>query len=103
VPISKIQVGTAPSPNLKVVKSKIGSLENASYKPSGGNVKIEHRKIEIGEVKPKVAAKNENYVGPSGGQKKVLAHYLKKDLLLMIMTLRLCNSTYMNINCKTEW
>lgn len=70
--MNKIQVGSAPSPNLKVVKSKIGSLENTSYKPGGGHVKIENRKIELKGVAPRIAAKNEKYV-PKGGDKKVSA------------------------------
>lgn len=69
--MNKIQVGSAPSPNLKVVKSKIGSLQNASHKPGGGNVKIENRKIEI-KAAPRIAAKNETYT-PGGGEKKVLS------------------------------
>lgn len=67
--MNKIQVGFAPSPNLKVVRSKIGSLENANHKPGGGNVKIENRKIEI-KAQPRIAAKNECYT-PGGGEKKV--------------------------------
>lgn len=70
VPMNKIQVGNAPSPNIKAVKSKIGSLENATYKPGGGKVKIENRKIEFGNVTPRIAAKNDAYI-PSGGTKKV--------------------------------
>jgi hypothetical protein len=31
--MNKIEVGNAPSPNLKKVASKIGSLENAQHKP----------------------------------------------------------------------
>lgn len=31
--MNKIEVGNAPSPNLKKVQSKIGSLQNASHKP----------------------------------------------------------------------
>lgn len=31
--MNKIEVGNAPSPNLRKVASKIGSLENATYKP----------------------------------------------------------------------
>lgn len=31
--MNKIEVGNAPSPNLKKVQSKIGSLENATHKP----------------------------------------------------------------------
>ncbi|XP_028175186.1 serine/arginine repetitive matrix protein 2-like isoform X3 [Ostrinia furnacalis] len=70
VPMNKVQVGSAPSPNIKAVKSKIGSLENATYKPGGGKVKIENRKIDFNNVTPKIAAKNEAYA-PSGGAKKI--------------------------------
>lgn len=80
VPMNKVQVGAAPSPNLKTVRSKIGSLDNASYKPGGGNVKIENRKIEI-KATPRIAAKNETYV-PGGGDKKVDSKkYIKKKYL----------------------
>lgn len=68
--MNKIQVGSAPSPNLKVVRSKIGSLDNAKYKPGGGNVKIENRKLDFGKAQPRIAAKNESYA-PTGGTKKV--------------------------------
>lgn len=67
--MNKVQVGAAPSPNLKSVKSKIGSLENAKHKPGGGNVKIEHRKLNF-NVQPKIEAKNDTYT-PGGGDKKV--------------------------------
>jgi len=70
VPMNKVQVGAAPSPNLKTVRSKIGSLDNASYKPGGGKVKIENRKLDFSKAQPKIAAKNEKYA-PSGGDKKV--------------------------------
>ncbi|XP_018321858.1 microtubule-associated protein tau-like [Agrilus planipennis] len=75
VPMNKVQVGSAPSPNLKEVKSKIGSLSNASYKPGGGQVKIENRKLNF-EAKPKIAAKNEAYV-PHGGEKKIISQKLQ--------------------------
>lgn len=70
VPMNKIQVGAAPSPNLKVVRSKIGSLENATHKPGGGHVKIETKKIDI-KAAPRIEAKNEAYV-PKGGDKKIV-------------------------------
>lgn len=44
--MNKITVGHAPSPNVSKATSKIGSLSNTSYKPSGGRVKIEQRKLE---------------------------------------------------------
>jgi microtubule-associated protein tau len=68
--MNKVQVGSAPSPNLKTVRSKIGSLDNASYKPGGGKIKIENRKVDFSKTQPKIAAKNDAYV-PGGGDKKV--------------------------------
>lgn len=70
VPMNKIQVGSAPSPNLKVVKSKIGSLENATHKPGGGHVKIESRKVDFSTTSSRITAKNDTYT-PGGGDKKV--------------------------------
>uniref|UniRef100_A0AAR5QHX8 Microtubule-associated protein n=1 Tax=Dendroctonus ponderosae TaxID=77166 RepID=A0AAR5QHX8_DENPD len=69
VPMNKIQVGSAPSPNLKVVKSKIGSLDNAHYKPGGGKVKIESKKLDFKKAAPRIEAKNDKYV-PKVGEKK---------------------------------
>ncbi|KAJ8917987.1 hypothetical protein NQ315_011440 [Exocentrus adspersus] len=69
VPMNKVQVGAAPSPNLKVVKSKIGSLDNANYKPGGGRVKIENRKLDFKAAAPRIEAKNDRYI-PKGGEKK---------------------------------
>lgn len=69
VPMNKVQVGHAPSPNLKAVRSKIGSLDNATYKPGGGNVKIESKKIDI-KAGSRIEAKNDKYM-PKGGEKKV--------------------------------
>nr|CAD7448071.1 unnamed protein product [Timema bartmani] len=74
VPMNKVQVGAAPSPNLKTIRSKIGSLDNTSYKPGGGKVKIEHRKLDFSKTQPKIAAKNDAYVS-KGGDKKVWEHY----------------------------
>lgn len=75
IPMNKIQVGATPSPNLKVVRSKIGSLENATHKPGGGNVKIETKKLDI-KAAPRIEAKNEHYV-PKGGDKKIITTKLQ--------------------------
>lgn len=69
VSMNKIKVGNAPPPNLREVRSKIGSLSNAAHRPGGGNVKIESKKLEF-NVESRIAAKNENYT-PGGGEKKV--------------------------------
>ncbi|XP_055853600.1 microtubule-associated protein tau isoform X2 [Episyrphus balteatus] len=75
VPMNKIQVGNAPSPNLKAVRSKIGSLDNATYKPGGGKIKIESKKIEI-KAAPRIEAKNDKYT-PKGGDKKIVSTKLQ--------------------------
>ncbi|XP_014469164.1 PREDICTED: serine/arginine repetitive matrix protein 2 [Dinoponera quadriceps] len=91
LPMNKIQVGAAPSPNLKTVRSKIGSLDNASYKPGGGKVKIENRKLDFSKAQPKIAAKNEKYT-PSGGDKKIAQQKLQWNAKSKVGSLE--NATY---------
>lgn len=91
LPMNKVQVGNAPSPNIKAVKSKIGSLDNATYKPGGGKVKIENRKLEFGNITPKIAAKNDAYT-PSGGAKKIMSTKLEWNAKSKIGSLQ--NATY---------
>lgn len=88
--MNKIEVGFAPSPNLKKVQSKIGSLDNATHKPGelirccacsrlkahlnclmlgGGNVKIESRRVDI-KAASRIESNNQAYVS-RGGDKKV--------------------------------
>lgn len=74
IPMNRIEVGNAPSPNLKKVQSKIGSLQNATHKPGGGNVKIETKKLDI-KAAPRIEAKNDAYT-PRGGEKKIFSHKL---------------------------
>lgn len=78
VPMNKVHVGSAPSPNIKAVKSKIGSLDNATHKPGGGNIKIENKKLDFTKTTPRIAAKNDAYA-PSGGDKKVCKTLVHKD------------------------
>ncbi|XP_059481474.1 microtubule-associated protein tau-like [Neocloeon triangulifer] len=70
LPMNKVQVGQAASPNLKVVRSKIGSLQNADHKPGGGQVKIESRKVDFSKTGSRITAKNDTYQ-PGGGEKKI--------------------------------
>ena len=79
--MNKVEVGFAPSPNLKQVRSKIGSLDNASHKPGGGQVKIESRKIDI-KAAPRIEAKNTSYVS-KGGDKKVIIRFILNVTLLL--------------------
>lgn len=70
LPMNKIEVGKSASPNLKAVKSKIGSMDNAAYKPGGGKVKIESKKLDYSRASSRILAKNEAYT-PGGGDKKI--------------------------------
>ena len=69
VPMNKIKVGNANSPNLKKIQSKVGSLANASHKPGGGEFKIKSQKLDW-KAAPRTDALNDKYV-PGGGTKKV--------------------------------
>merc|ERR1712106_827500 len=69
VPMNKVVVGVSPSPNLRSTQSRIGSLSNTKHKPGGGQVKIEHRKLEWNAA-PRTKALNTGYV-PGGGDKKI--------------------------------
>ncbi|XP_018565362.1 microtubule-associated protein tau isoform X3 [Anoplophora glabripennis] len=91
IPMNKVQVGSAPSPNLKVVKSKIGSLDNASYKPGGGKVKIESKKLDFKAAGPRIEAKNDRYM-PKGGEKKIVHQKLHWNAKSKVGSLE--NATY---------
>eukprot|EP00092_Neocalanus_flemingeri_P046239 GFUD01051999.1.p1 GENE.GFUD01051999.1~~GFUD01051999.1.p1 ORF type:complete len:336 (+),score=78.87 GFUD01051999.1:75-1082(+) len=69
VPMNKVVVGVSPSPNLRSTQSRIGSLSNTKHKPGGGQVKIEHRKLEWNAAS-RTKALNAGYV-PGGGDIKI--------------------------------
>ena len=98
--MNKIKVGFAPSPNLKAARSKIGSLDNATHKPGGGNVKIESRKIQI-EAKPRIGARNELYT-PAGGDKKVKRNKRQPHSLLFSSLLLSCLHLHFPISLRIQ-
>ncbi|KAL7023932.1 hypothetical protein ACKWTF_012847 [Chironomus riparius] len=75
IPMNRIEVGNTPSPNLKKVTSKIGSLENAQHKPGGGQIKIESKKLDF-KAGSRIEAKNDTYT-PRGGDKKIVSQKLQ--------------------------
>ncbi|CAG7786306.1 unnamed protein product, partial [Allacma fusca] len=71
LPMNKIKVGNAASPNVKQVTSKIGSLSIAgSYKPSGGNVRIESKKLNW-KAESKIGSLGNVTHVPGGGAVKI--------------------------------
>lgn len=61
-------------------KPKVGSLDNATHKPGGGDKKIESVKLDFKDkAKPKVGSKDNLKHSPGGGTVKVfiLEYYVK--------------------------
>ncbi|XP_023224681.1 microtubule-associated protein 2-like [Centruroides sculpturatus] len=77
IPPIKAPVGYAPNPNLKNVKSKIGSFDNIHYKPKGGDKKvITVKKLEWHATSKIGSLENANYK-PGGGDKKIITQKLE--------------------------
>lgn len=52
--------------------SKIGSLNNASHKPAGGDVKIESHRVDFKDkAKPKIGSLDKATHKPGGGHVKI--------------------------------
>ncbi|CAH2302845.1 microtubule-associated tau [Pelobates cultripes] len=58
---------TAPMPDLKNVRSKIGSTENIRHQPGGGKVQIVHKKLDVSSVQSKCGSKDNLKHTPGGG------------------------------------
>lgn len=58
-------------------KSKVGSLENATHKPGGGDKKIETVKLDFKDkAKPKIGSKENVKHQPGGGAVKVCIRFI---------------------------
>ena len=75
--MNKVRVGMSSSPNIKQVRSKIGSLQNASHRPKGGDVKIESKRLDW-KTGSRTSNFNESYT-PKGGDKKVRERLENKE------------------------
>uniref|UniRef100_A0A3Q3S700 Microtubule-associated protein n=1 Tax=Mastacembelus armatus TaxID=205130 RepID=A0A3Q3S700_9TELE len=79
----------APTPDLKNVRSKIGSTDNIKYQPGGGkvgqmrqferdhnNVQILNKKVDVSKVTSKCGSKDNIKHKPGGGDVKIESHKL---------------------------
>ncbi|XP_068455087.1 microtubule-associated protein 4-like isoform X2 [Clinocottus analis] len=83
----------APTPDLKNVRSKIGSIDNIKYQPGGGKVsspnnkgsdpstptakarvQILHKKVDLSKVTSKCGSKDNIKYKPGGGDVKIESH-----------------------------
>ncbi|KAM6107937.1 microtubule-associated protein tau-like isoform 1-T1 [Pterocles gutturalis] len=69
---SRIQPSAAPMPDLKNVKSKIGSTENLKHQPGGGKVNIINKKLDFSSVQSKCGSKDNIKHIPGGGSVQIV-------------------------------
>ncbi|XP_076580248.1 uncharacterized protein LOC143316259 isoform X3 [Chaetodon auriga] len=63
----QLKVLNQPLPDLKNVKSKIGSTSNLKHQPKGGQVQILHEKLDFSHVQSKCGSKDNLKHSPKGG------------------------------------
>uniref|UniRef100_G3UDR8 Microtubule-associated protein n=1 Tax=Loxodonta africana TaxID=9785 RepID=G3UDR8_LOXAF len=70
--LSLSRTGTnASTPDLKNVRSKVGSTENIKHQPGGGKVQIQNKKVDISKVSSKCGSKANIKHKPGGGDVKI--------------------------------
>ncbi|XP_015741278.1 microtubule-associated protein tau isoform X17 [Coturnix japonica] len=69
---SRVQPTAAPMPDLKNVKSKIGSTENLKHQPGGGKVQIINKKLDFSSVQSKCGSKDNIKHIPGGGSVQIV-------------------------------
>uniref|UniRef100_A0A3P9IFC5 Microtubule-associated protein n=1 Tax=Oryzias latipes TaxID=8090 RepID=A0A3P9IFC5_ORYLA len=62
----------APMPDLKNVRSKIGSTENIKHQPGGGKVQILEQKLDLSNVQAKCGSKDNIKHQPGGGKVQIV-------------------------------
>ncbi|MGH0144070.1 UNVERIFIED_CONTAM: hypothetical protein FKN15_044679 [Acipenser sinensis] len=60
-----------PLPDLKNVKSKIGSTDNIKYQPKGGQIQIQSKKIDLSHVTSKCGSLSNIRYRPGGGNIRI--------------------------------
>ncbi|XP_015741270.1 microtubule-associated protein tau isoform X10 [Coturnix japonica] len=73
---SRVQPTAAPMPDLKNVKSKIGSTENLKHQPGGGKVQIVYKPVDLSHVTSKCGSLGNIHHKPGGGQVEVKSEKL---------------------------
>ncbi|XP_036409402.1 microtubule-associated protein tau isoform X5 [Megalops cyprinoides] len=68
---SRPPVPLAPMPDLKNVRSKIGSIDNIKHQPGGGKVQILDKKVDFSNVQSKCGSKANIKHTPGGGNVQI--------------------------------
>ncbi|XP_034427459.1 microtubule-associated protein tau-like isoform X7 [Hippoglossus hippoglossus] len=62
----------APIPDLKNIRSKVGSTDNIKHQPGGGKVQILDKKLELGDVQARCGSKDNLKHTPGGGKVQIV-------------------------------
>uniref|UniRef100_A0A8C4T622 Microtubule-associated protein n=1 Tax=Erpetoichthys calabaricus TaxID=27687 RepID=A0A8C4T622_ERPCA len=65
-----------PMPDLKSIRSKIGSTENIKHQPGGGRVQIVNKKLNLSNVTSKCGSKDNIHHKPGGGNIEIKSEKL---------------------------
>ncbi|CAL9699543.1 unnamed protein product [Knipowitschia caucasica] len=71
-PMAAATGSAAPLPDLKNVRSKIGSTENIKHQPGGGRVQLLDQKLDFSNVQSKCGSKSNIKHVPGGGNVQIL-------------------------------
>ncbi|KAG9477512.1 hypothetical protein GDO78_002747 [Eleutherodactylus coqui] len=69
--LKQMRVMSQPLPDLKNIKSKIGSIDNIKYQPKGGQIQIVSKKIDLSHVTSKCGSLRNIRHRPGGGNIKI--------------------------------
>ncbi|XP_062937396.1 microtubule-associated protein tau isoform X4 [Cynocephalus volans] len=69
---SRLQTAPVPMPDLKNVRSKVGSTENLKHQPGGGKVQIINKKLDLSNVQSKCGSKDNIKHVPGGGSVQIV-------------------------------
>ncbi|XP_049637758.1 LOW QUALITY PROTEIN: microtubule-associated protein tau [Suncus etruscus] len=69
---SRLQTAPVPMPDLKNVRSKIGSTENLKHQPGGGKVQIINKKLDLSNVQSRCGSKDNIKHVPGGGSVQIV-------------------------------
>ncbi|XP_037393052.1 microtubule-associated protein 4 isoform X5 [Pygocentrus nattereri] len=65
--------GTAPAPDIKNIRSKVGSTDNIKHQPGGGKVQIVSKKVDYSHVTSRLGSKDNIKHVPGGGNVQILS------------------------------
>ncbi|XP_070850020.1 microtubule-associated protein 2-like isoform X9 [Chaetodon trifascialis] len=67
----QLKVLNQPLPDLKNVKSKIGSTSNLKHQPKGGQIQIQSKKIDLSHITSKCGSMSNIHHRPGGGNVRI--------------------------------